>query len=167
MAVRALALDAKVEISSLNSVRSLRINEFITGPKQTVLQPQEIITGIHVPLHDSSQEFLKVGTRNAMVISVATVALVIDWNSHRVGCGLGSVGPGPIEALEAERWLTTTIDWSNRRIPLEGSALQSFSELAAKAAKPIDDHRSTAEYRRHAVAVCARRALERVGHTYD
>ena len=162
-----LALDARVEISSLNSVRSLRINEFITGPKQTVLQPQELITGIRVPLHDSSQEFLKVGTRNAMVISVATVALVIDWDSYRVGCGLGSVGPGPMEALEAESWLAATIDWSNRRIPLEESTLSSFSELAARAARPIDDHRSTAEYRRHAVAVCARRALERASHAYE
>ncbi len=162
-----LALDARVEISSLNSVRSLRINEFITGPKQTVLQPQELITGIRVPLHDSSQEFLKVGTRNAMVISVATVALVIDWDSYRVGCGLGSVGPGPMEALEAESWLAAKIDWGNRRIPLEESALRSFSELVARAARPIDDHRSTAEYRRHAVAVCARRALERASHAYE
>ncbi|MHB8262415.1 MAG: FAD binding domain-containing protein [Acidimicrobiales bacterium] len=157
-----LALDAQVDIRSKHHRRSLRVDECVIGPKKNALQPGEIIVSVRIPLSDTSQEFLKVGTRNAMVISVANLALVIDWKSGRVGCGLGSVGPTPIRASVAEAWLAGVIDWENRRIPREGDYGQKFGELVARASSPIDDHRSSAAYRRHALDVCARRAYERI-----
>ncbi|MCL4434144.1 MAG: FAD binding domain-containing protein [Actinobacteria bacterium] len=157
-----LALDALVNIRSKHSSRSLRVDEYVIGPKKHALQPGEIIVSVRIPLSDTSQEFLKVGTRNAMVISVAGLALVVDWRLGRVGCGLGSVGPTPIRASEAEAWLAGIIDWEERRIPDRDGYGQEFGRLVARAASPIDDHRSSAAYRSHALSVCGKRAYERI-----
>jgi CO/xanthine dehydrogenase FAD-binding subunit len=95
-----------------------------------------------------------------MVIAVASLALVVDAERQTVGCGLGSVGPVPLRALDAEQFLAERIDWD--RLAVEDSAvLEQFADLVAAAARPIDDHRSTADYRRHAVRVLARRAAAR------
>ena len=114
-----------------------------------------------VPVVDGPQEFLKVGTRNAMVISVATVALVLDRAQRSLRLALGSVSPVPVRATEAEEWIAGAVDWDATEAPSD-DVLTRFGELAAAASIPIDDHRSTADYRRHAVAVMARRALARV-----
>jgi CO/xanthine dehydrogenase FAD-binding subunit len=138
--------------------------EFVTGVKRTVLQPGELVTAVRVPALRGPQEFLKVGTRNAMVISVVMAALVVDLDGRTVRLGLGSVAPVPVRAREAEAYAGAQIDWDSTdgaaRIT-DVAAYERFGELAAAATAPIDDHRSTAAYRRHAVAVCSRRALER------
>ena len=72
------ALDAQVVVSSAAGSRSLMLDELIVGPKRTTLEPGEVITEILVPLCDGPQEYLKIGTRNAMVIAVADLALVVD-----------------------------------------------------------------------------------------
>jgi CO/xanthine dehydrogenase FAD-binding subunit len=77
-----------------------------------------------------------------------------------VRCALGSVGPVTIRAHEAESFISGQIDWSSLRL-VEQSAADRFGEMVAAAARPIDDHRSTADYRRHAIGVLARRALLR------
>jgi CO/xanthine dehydrogenase FAD-binding subunit len=154
------ALDAVVACQSVLGTRELTFPELITGPKRTSLQAGELITSVRVPVLDGPQEFLKVGTRNAMVITVAGVALLVDRRRRLVRCALGSVGPVPIRAVEAELWLMPHIDWTTGRVP-DPRTYETFGELVAEAARPIDDHRSTAAYRRHAVAVCARRALMR------
>ena len=133
----------------------------MTGPKQTSLEPGEIVLEARLPAGIPTQEFLKVGTRNAMVISVASVALAIDWVGRSVRLALGSVGPVVIRAAEAEAFAESRIDWATRRLANTAADLAEFSTLARAAARPIDDHRSTAEYRRHAVGVCAGRALRR------
>jgi CO/xanthine dehydrogenase FAD-binding subunit len=102
---------------------------------------------------------LKVGTRNAMVIAVASCAVVLDLEARAVRCGLGSVGPVPIRAVAAEAFIGGEIDWD--RHVVSRAAVNRFAELVASAARPITDHRSTADYRRHAVKVIAGRALER------
>lgn len=155
------ALDARIVVASRQGRRSLSLGELIVGPKRNSLQPGEVIVEIRLPAAFGSQEFLKVGTRNAMVIAVASVALVVDWIGQSVRCALGSVGPVVIRASEAERLISSRIDWSARALPDSG-AIAEFTELVRAAARPIDDHRSTAEYRRHAVGVCAQRALRRV-----
>ncbi|HEY2430673.1 MAG TPA: xanthine dehydrogenase family protein subunit M [Acidimicrobiales bacterium] len=150
------ALDAQVVVASVGGERRLGIPDFITGVKRTALRPDELIVEVIVPAArpGDAQEYLKVGTRNAMVISVAGVALVVHGGTVRVA--LGSVGPLPIRATEAEAWASTNIDWTRRHADLE-----QFGALVAAAARPIDDHRSTADYRRHAVGVLAARALRR------
>ena len=155
------ALDAKIVVASRQGRRSLSLGELIVGPKRNSLQPGEVIVEIRLPAAFGSQEFLKVGTRNAMVIAVVSVALVVDWIGQSVRCALGSVGPVVIRASGAEKLISSRIDWSVRALP-DGGAIAEFTELVRAAARPIDDHRSTAEYRRHAVGVCAQRALRRV-----
>ncbi|MCY3925194.1 MAG: xanthine dehydrogenase family protein subunit M, partial [bacterium] len=119
------------------------------------------IASVAVPIIDGPQEFLKVGTRNAMVISVATVALVLDRAQRSIRLALGSVAPVPVRATEAEDWIGGVVDWDAPEVPGD-DVLTRFGELAAAEARPIDDHRSTADYRCHAVGVMARRALARV-----
>ena len=155
------ALDARITICSARGTREVGLDELIIGPKQNTLAPDEVIVSVRVPVIDGPQEFLKVGTRNAMVISVATVALVLDRSQRAVRVALGSVAPVPVRATEAEEWIAGTVDWDSPEPPPD-DVLVRFGELAAAASRPIDDHRSTADYRHHAVAVMARRALARV-----
>ncbi len=156
------ALDATIELMSVDgAVRMVPWREFFVGVKRTSRRPDELITAVHVPLLDSHQDYLKVGTRNAMVISVAGLALVVDFGGRNVRVGLGSVGPVPLRCEEAERWVVDHIDWDARTVP-DPRSYETFGALVAEAAKPITDHRSTAEYRRHAVGVMAQRALMRL-----
>ncbi len=160
------ALDARIVVASPKARRSLALNELIVGPKRTSLEPGEIIAEVRIPAAFGSQEFLKVGTRNAMVIAVASVAVVVDWVGQSVRCALGSVGPVVIRAEEAERLISSEIDWSARALPGR-QTIEEFTDLVRSAARPIDDHRSTADYRRHAVGICAQRALSRILTNHD
>ncbi|MGO9965113.1 MAG: FAD binding domain-containing protein [Acidimicrobiales bacterium] len=155
------ALDATIAVASRHGRRSLRLDELIVGPKRTSLRPGEIIVEVRLPASFGSQEFLKVGTRNAMVIAVASTALVVDWEGRSVRCALGSVGPVVIRATQAEQFISPSINWPERTLADPG-AISEFTGLVRAAARPIDDHRSTADYRRHAVGILAARALERL-----
>jgi CO/xanthine dehydrogenase FAD-binding subunit len=93
-----------------------------------------------------------------MVIAVCSLSLAI-WPERRAVCAcIGSAGPTPIRATEAEAFGAGELDWDGRR-PLSDAALQRFGEFVAAAAAPIDDVRGSAAYRRHALGVLARRTL--------
>ncbi|HEX2145263.1 MAG TPA: FAD binding domain-containing protein, partial [Glycomyces sp.] len=83
--------------------RTVPVAEFFAGPKRSVLLPGELITAIIVPKAAGPQQFLKVGTRNAMVIAVCSFAVALDLDARRLGTGIGSAGPTPLTAPEAER----------------------------------------------------------------
>ncbi|HJP24739.1 MAG TPA: hypothetical protein QGG16_05380, partial [Acidimicrobiales bacterium] len=136
------------------------LDEFVTGVKANALIPGELITAIRVPVLDGPQEFLKVGTRNAMVIAVTSLALVVDRPGRNVRVALGSVAPVPLRAVEAEVLVAERLDFENMASP-DSDLVDRFADLVADAARPIDDHRSSAAYRRHAVRVLARRAILR------
>jgi CO/xanthine dehydrogenase FAD-binding subunit len=157
-----LAADAQVELASAAGTRRVPVREFFTGPKRNAAGPDELIAAFLVAPAPGPQQFSKVGTRNAMVIAVCSFALTLDPQSHRVGTGIGSAGPTPLRAIEAERFLEEVLDeevgWETHR-QISGTAVDRFGELVAAAAKPIDDVRGTAAYRRHALAVLARRCL--------
>jgi CO/xanthine dehydrogenase FAD-binding subunit len=154
------ALDATVDLVGPTGRRTVTLDELVVGPKRTSRAPDEVIVSVRVPVLRGAQEYLKVGTRNAMVISVAGVAVVIDVEGRTVRCALGSVGPVPIRARDAEAYLAGRVDWDAITLLDRGDAA-TFGDLVAEVAAPIDDHRSTAAYRRHAIGVCARRALLR------
>ena len=81
--------------------RRVPVDEFIVGPKRNVLAADELIAAVWVPERaGAAQQFAKVGTRNAMVIAVCSFAL--DVSDGRVGTCIGSAGPTPIRAREAE-----------------------------------------------------------------
>jgi CO/xanthine dehydrogenase FAD-binding subunit len=151
------ALDAIVEVVGPEARRDVPILEFITGPKRNALRPGELIVAVRLPLLRGHQEFRKVGVRNAMVIAVASLALALDADRRAVRCALGSVGPGPLRATAAESWLASRVDWGSLTVD-DPADLDHFARLVADASRPIDDHRSTAAYRRHAIGVLAGRA---------
>jgi CO/xanthine dehydrogenase FAD-binding subunit len=157
-----LAAGAEVELASVGGGRRVPVEEFFTGPKQSALAPDELICAVHVPAATGPQQFAKVGTRNAMVIAVCSFALVLDPEHGRVGTGIGSAGPTPLRAGDAERFLEGVLDaqglWGSRAAIGEPAAAR-FGELVAAAARPIDDVRGTAAYRVHALGVLARRTL--------
>jgi CO/xanthine dehydrogenase FAD-binding subunit len=153
------AMDARIVLVGRDGERTLPLAEFVTGVKRTALQQGEIIREVRVPRLRGPQQFLKVGTRNAMVISIACAALVVDLDGRSVRCGLGSVAPTPVRAAEAEAFIAGELDWDGPQAP--AAAVARFGELAAAAASPITDHRSTADYRRRAVQVITTRALQR------
>jgi CO/xanthine dehydrogenase FAD-binding subunit len=157
-----LATGAEVEVASTAGRRRVPVAEFFTGPKKSALQPDELILAVWVPAASGPQQFAKIGTRNAMVIAVCSFALVLDPEHRRVGTGIGSAGPTPLAATEAERFLQGVLDaedlWSSRA-PIDDGAAARFGELAAASASPVDDVRGTAAYRVHALGVLARRTL--------
>jgi CO/xanthine dehydrogenase FAD-binding subunit len=157
-----LASGAEVELVSAAGNRRLPVEEFFTGPKQSALRPDELIAAVHLPAATGPQQFAKIGTRNAMVIAVCSFALALDPERRRVGTGIGSAGPTPLRAPDAERFLEGVLDeeglWASRA-PLREAAAARFGELAGQAARPIDDVRGTAAYRVHALGVLARRTL--------
>ena len=154
------ALDAEVEIRSHQGHRTVPLDEFVIGVKANDLAPGELIAAVRVPVLDGPQEFLKVGPRNAMVISVASLALVVDRVGRTVRVGLGSVAPVPLRAIEAEVMIAARLDWVGGRSPTSHDVERS-AELGADATRPSADHRGAADYRRHSVGVLARRALVR------
>jgi len=157
-----LAADAQVELASATGTRRVPVREFFTGPKQTTMRKDELIAAFLVEPAAGPQQFSKVGTRNAMVIAVCSFALALDPARRRVGTGIGSAGPTPLRATEAERFLEGVLDeqgsW-DRRTRVSEAAVTRFGELVASAARPIDDVRGTAAYRRHALSVLARRCF--------
>ena len=153
------ASNATIEVASTKGTRTIPIDEFITGPKRNVLAPDELIAAVHVPVARGAQQFSKIGTRNAMVIAVCSFALAIDEQERRVGTCLGSAAPTPRRAHDAEAFINDALDWDGHE-PIAQDALQRFGELVAEAASPIDDQRGSAVYRRHALAVMARRTLK-------
>jgi CO/xanthine dehydrogenase FAD-binding subunit len=150
--------DAVVELASTRGTRRVPVAELITGPKRTALAADELIAGFTLPAASGPQEFAKVGTRNAMVISVCAVSLALWPAERRVAICIGSAGPTPIAATAAAAFIAGELDWDGLRAPSD-AALARFGELAGAAAQPIDDVRGTADYRRHAVGVLARRTL--------
>jgi CO/xanthine dehydrogenase FAD-binding subunit len=96
-----LAAGASVEVESVRGRRKVPVAEFFTGVKRSALAPDELIRSVHVPVATGPQQFAKIGTRNAMVIAVASFALSLDPVGRRVGTGIGSAGPTPLTAPEA------------------------------------------------------------------
>ena len=153
-----LASGALVELASTSGTRRVPITEFFTGPKRNAARKDELIAAFLIEPAPGPQQFSKVGTRNAMVIAVCSFALALHPEKRQVRTGIGSAGPTPLAATEAEKFIAVELDWEGRRPPAD-AAVKRFGELVAAAAKPIDDVRGTADYRRHALSVLARRGL--------
>jgi CO/xanthine dehydrogenase FAD-binding subunit len=158
------AYDADVVVRSrARGERAMPWHAFITGPKKTALAADELILGARWPRQRGPGSFSKIGTRNAMVIAVAGLCLVVDEDGRRVNVALGSVGPTILRATEAEQQIAAAMEsagaWPDPSITLPDPVLDEFAGLVAAAAKPLDDVRGTAAYRRHGCRVLARRAI--------
>lgn len=151
--------DAHVVLASRRGERLLPWDEFFLGPKRTALAADELIVAVEWPIVSGPGSFAKVGTRNAMVIAIASVAVQLDVAARRVRVALGSVAPTVVRAPAAEALVEDAVDWDDPERPLPAAVLAGFARLVVAAAHPIDDVRASAAYRRHAVDVLARRAL--------
>jgi CO/xanthine dehydrogenase FAD-binding subunit len=136
-----LVCGAEVKVANVRGERIVRLTEFLLGPKRNVLAEDELILGVSVDAAESRQTFMKVGPRNAMVIAVVSLAVRVDGGDLRAA--FGSAGPVPTLVRAGIR------------------DADSFPQQVAEAASPIDDVRGTASYRRHALRILTRRALDR------
>ena len=160
------ALDARVHLRSKRGARVVPFSAFMTGPKKNVRASDELVAAVEWDDAGPAQVFMKVGTRNAMVIAVAGLALVADRARKRIGVGLGSCGPTILRAPEAEAFAAGLFDEAGwRSFAASDAACAEFGSKVAAAARPIDDVRGTAAYRRHVLAVMGARALARVART--
>ena len=166
------ALDAIIHLQSSNESRDLPFTDFMVGPKRSDRRADELVVGVSVPVLDGWQGYAKVGVRNAMVISIAGACLTVgravafgsvdgdaSTASPVVRLALGSVGPTIVRCGNAEAFANRVVDFDQRCV--SAADLQTFGAIAADECSPIDDHRSTAQYRRHAVAALAGRLLRR------
>jgi CO/xanthine dehydrogenase FAD-binding subunit len=158
------AYDAEILLARAGGpTRTLPWHEFTVGVKKTAIQPGELILGARWKVVRGTGSFSKIGTRNAMVISMAGLCLVLDEDDRTVRVALGSVAPTIVRAPEAEvfaaRALAEAGGWDDPQASVRDGTLAEFGELVAAATSPIDDVRGTARYRRHACSVLAGRAL--------
>jgi CO/xanthine dehydrogenase FAD-binding subunit len=157
-----LAAEAEVELASTRGVRRVPVQDFYTGVKRNAARADELIRAILIRPPTGPQQFSKIGTRNAMVISVAAFSLALHPDRKAVGTGIGSAAPTPRRAPVAERFLADALEeaglWESRGA-LPNSIAREFGERVRAAAAPIDDVRGSAAYRLHSLSVMARRAL--------
>lgn len=139
-------LDARLELRSATGQRTVAIEEFICGPRRTLLQPGELISRIILPPAAAwhLQLFEKVGRRKSLAIAVASLAAMLrladDGTVLEARFAWGSVGPTVLRCTGAEAVLINK--------PLSEATLQDAAALAQQAVQPIDDIRATADYRR-------------------
>ena len=149
-----VAVDAVVEVAAQRGGRTIAIGDFLLGAGRTSLAPDELVVAVEIPVARGPQVFSKIGGRGAMVTGVASFALDLD-PSGRVGAAIGSAGPAVLRASEAEAFLAGALAAG----AVDDAVAARFGELCAAAARPVDDLRGSAAYRRHAIAVLARRAV--------
>ena len=138
-------LDAAVDLASAGGVRTMPVAEFITGPGRTRLEPGEILAAVRIPrpAPGAIQHFEKVGKRQALAISVASLAAVLRLDGGRIQTirlALGSVGPTVLRCDAAEQWLTGR--------ELHADTLRQATDMVRASVRPITDVRATADYRR-------------------
>ena len=151
-----LTLDASVEITSVRGTRALPLGDFIMGNRTTVLAADELVTAVHVPKSDPGARsiFLKLGARAYLVISIVSVAAVVNIGEDgriagaAIAVGACSAVPQRLAGLERDLVGVAVADAARVVVAEHTAELQ-----------PIDDVRGSAGYRRHAALVVTRRAL--------
>ena len=151
-----IVLEARLKIAGTGGERTVPIEDFFTGPGQTVLHPDEIISEIQVPnpLPRSSGVYIKQTVRKALDLATVGVAVItrLDGDIIRdVKIALGAVAPTPIRARKAETII--------REQKLDDALLDEAGLVASGEASPIDDVRSSADYRRKIIRVLVGRAI--------
>ena len=153
-------LDAKADVMSVSGRRIVPIAELFTGPKQTILRPDEIIGWVRIPVSDSRASiYQRLGTRAALSISKVGVAVAGDTETRDGGLclnncriAMGAVAPTVIYAPTAMKAVEGQV--------LSAELIEQAARAAASDAKPIDDLRSTSVYRRTMVRVLTKRCLQ-------
>lgn len=160
-AVTALvALDADVLVAATEGTRRVAIRDWLERRDR---RSGDVVVALRVPRTRGGQVYLKPGERQAVTYATVSCALVVDADARRVSCALGSVGPVPRRAPEAEDWLADQLTWDDDRPVVDAAIRRQFGErVRAEVGRPRAGLRVTAEHRRHVAGVLAARALDRV-----
>ena len=151
-----LTTQAKLKLISQKGERTVNIEDFFTGPNETVLSDGEILQEIQVPNlpPNSKGRYLKLAPRRSMDLAIVGVAVVVvpeDGICKDIRIALGAVAPTPIRVKKAEDTL--------KGQGFNDEVIERAAQIAAEESHPIDDHRASAEYRRDMVKVLTRRAI--------
>lgn len=162
-----IALGATVTLKSIKGERVVPLEKFYLGVRQTIMHPEEMLVDIVFPALKGNQTgtFIKLGLRRAQAISLVNACVVLTFSNGDSGkiynrtiekaeITLGAVAPTIIHAREAEEYLV------QKR--LNQDTIGMAASLAESAARPIDDVRSSGDYRREMVRICTLRALRNV-----
>ena len=154
-----VALEAVLNIRSLDGERQVALSDFYTGVRKHVLQPDEMVTEIIVPSMEADQhgEYLKLGLRKAQAISLVNMAVLLGLDEGKITSAsitLGAVAPTIIHASSAEDFLVGK--------ELSENIIDKAADLAKQAARPIDDIRSSADYRQEITRVLVKRGLTHI-----
>jgi carbon-monoxide dehydrogenase medium subunit len=150
-----IALGAELVARGPKGERSIPANKFYKALYETALAKDEILVEIRIPLPKSGSAYRKL-KRKTGDYAIAAVAVRIELNANgtvaRAGIALTNVGPTPIEAVEAQKFLSGKA--------LDGKNIAEAAKLAAKAAAPGADRRGSTDYKREMTRVLAGRALK-------
>jgi len=154
-----LVLDAVLELESMDEKREISLKEFFVGPRKTVLHDDEIITSIKIKDNSINKNgyFIKLGLRQAMAISLATVALILEVEKDKIAdvrIAMGSIAPIPLRLIKVERFL------KNKKINDE--LIEEAVKKVRVEVKPIGDVRASAEYRRYVSGILFKRAFKKL-----
>jgi CO/xanthine dehydrogenase FAD-binding subunit len=152
-----LTLEASLKLISQKGERIVNVEDFFTGPNETVLTNEEILKEIHVPNlpPHSRGRYLKLTPRRSMdlaIVGVAAVVVAEDGICNDIRIALGAVAPTPIRARRAENMI--------RGQKLSDEVIEGAARVAAEECRPISDHRASAEYRCDMVEVLTKRAIQ-------
>jgi len=155
-----IALGAEITLASVDGERTVPLSDFYSGFRQTILQPNEMVTAVGFPAFADNERgvFMKLGLRRAQAISVVDAAVVIGFDENKTVSSaritLGSVAPTIIRVPVAEQALIGRA--------LTADTITEVARLASLTPEPIDDVRGTAEYRTEMVKVLIARALRKL-----
>lgn len=154
-----LVLDAVLEVESMDEKREISLKDFFVGPRKTVLHDDEMITSIKIKDNSINKNgyFIKLGLRQAMAISLATVALILEVEKDKIAdvrIAMGSIAPTPLRLIKVERFL------KNKKINDE--LIEEAVKKVRVEVKPIGDVRASAEYRRYVSGILFKRAFKKL-----
>jgi carbon-monoxide dehydrogenase medium subunit len=152
-----LVLDASLKIRKAKSERTIKLCDFFLHVKKTVLEPEELVTEVTVPIppQRSGGAFFRLAKRGGNVISIVSAAAMITLSGRVCSVAriaMGSVAPTPIRTRSAEKILEGAEPTEER--------IRAASEKALEEIKPISDLRASADYRKEASKVYVRRAIQ-------
>jgi carbon-monoxide dehydrogenase medium subunit len=154
-----LALDARVVLAGPGGERTLALEAFLLGPRQTALRPGELVRALELPAVRGRQFSYKLGLKHGGAIAVVSVAIRADVDAagrcRAAAIALGAVAPRPFRAVEAEAAL--------RGEPLDADRIARAAAAAEAAARPISDVRGGEDYRRAMVRALVARGLAEAG----
>ncbi|NLD20463.1 MAG: xanthine dehydrogenase family protein subunit M [Clostridiales bacterium] len=152
-----IALDASVVLASIDSERTLKLSELFVAPGKTSCKGNEILKEVIIPVREGKCNFIKFGRRKAESLSIVNGAAYANMESgicKNVVIALGAVAPTPLRVEAAERIMEGNI--------VTEKLIAEAADVAADVVKPIDDKRSSGDYRKKLVKVLVKRALTKV-----